>query len=470
MKRLSIRMKITLWFSAILIVIVTLTYFVILSVSRQIIQKTIRDNLIQTVENNVDEIEYYSALASGLADGDVDYFLRYNNGYIEVDDDFLDEVNDIYTSLCQSDGALVYGENPIALDTAVLEFLDSEVQTVKVDGILYYVFDRHLDAEGLETLWLRGIVSETQGETELSAISRTSLILLPSLVLLAVIGGYLIARRALRPIRQISDTAAQIRQGDDLKKRIEIGEGKDELHQLAGQFNEMFTRLDDSFQAQQQFVSDASHELRTPVSVILAQCELTMGDTAQTPADYREALEVISRQGRKMSRLISDMLDFTRLELQPERYARENIDLSTLVGDICCDMALLCEKGIALICEAEPDIYCMGNRELLTRMLTNLITNAYRYGKPDGHTMVTLATAEGRVLLTVQDDGIGISTEDLPNLFHRFYQADSSRSGAGNGLGLAMVKEIVAFHHGTISVDSRLGEGSSFRITLNQSS
>ncbi|MCD8149225.1 MAG: HAMP domain-containing histidine kinase [Clostridiales bacterium] len=517
MKQLSIRTKITLWFSAILIVVVALTYLVILSISGQIIQKTIQDNLILAVENNVDEIEYFSSVDSVDIDEGMDYYIHYNNGYVQVDDDFLDKVNQIYTSLSTSDGSLVYGVNPIARETAEMSFLDSEVQTVTVDGTLYYVFDRKLEQEGLEDLWLRGIVSETQGETELSAISRTSLILLPSLLLLAIIGGFLIARRALKPIQQISETASQIRQGDDLKRRIDLGEGTDELHQLADQFNEMFTRLDQSFQAQQQFVSDASHELRTPVTVINAQCELALdsrqdsagymtadpdtqpfadyneaqADTqgsaghktnsadkhtllnyektaanAQLLSDYEEALHVIWRQGRKMNRLISSMLDFTRLELQPERYQKENLNLSELVESVCSDMALIREKDITLTWDVESNVLCTGNRELLTRLLSNLIGNAYRYGVSGGHTNVRLHTEENTLILAVADDGIGISAEKLPNIFHRFYQADDSHTGEGNGLGLAMVKEIAEFHGGTISVKSEPGQGSVFSFTF----
>ncbi|MCD8155406.1 MAG: ATP-binding protein [Clostridiales bacterium] len=490
LKKRSIQMKITLWFSAALIVVVALTYFVILSVSRQTIQKTIRDTLITAVENNVDEVEYYSSASLVVTDGDVDYYLQHGDGYIEIDDDFLDEVNDIYTSLCQQDGTLLYGENPIILETAEMDFVDSQVQRIRVDGILYYVFDRKLEEEGLEGLWLRGIVSETQGEVELSAISRTSLILQPSLVLLAIVGGWLIARRMLRPIREISSTAAQIRQGDDLKKRIDLGEGKDELHQLATQFNEMFTRLEDSFQAQQQFVSDASHELRTPVSVIIAQCELALEEVC-TGDEYREALEVILRQSRKMSRLIGDMLDFTRLELQPERYKKEDFDLTALVEDVCQDMALIREKGIALTCEAEEGIHIRGNRELMTRLLMNLVSNAYRYGREDGFIKVRLAvrrevssveetreearkaasgksrnSSAGEILLSVQDDGVGIPEEEQENIFRRFYQVDAARSGKGTGLGLAMVREIASFHNGEVTVKSTPGQGSTFSLVL----
>lgn len=446
---------------------VALTYFVILSVSRGILQKTIRDSLITAVENNVDEVEYYSSLYSDAAANDIDYYVRYGDGYIEIDDDFLDTVNDVYTSLCQADGTLIYGENPIALDTEELDFQDSVVQRVRVDGTLYYVFDRQLTLDGLEGLWLRGVVSEEQGETELSAISRTSLILQPILVLIAVIGGWLIAGRVLAPIRQISETAAQIRQGDDLKKRIELSDGSDELHQLASQFNEMFSRLEDSFQAQQQFVSDASHELRTPVTVIRAQCDLTLEEEEAGPEEYREALEVIRRQSKKMSRLISDMLDFARLELQPERYQKEELHLSALVEDVCSDMALIREKNITLTCEAEANLRMRGNRELLTRLLTNLISNAYRYGKTDGHIWVRLRSEpDHSFVLSVQDDGIGIAPEERSNIFRRFYQTDPSRSGKGNGLGLAMVKEIAEFHGGEIRVQSEPGTGSTFEFFL----
>lgn len=346
MKQLSIRMKITLWFSGALIVMMALTYFVVLSVGERIIQKGIRDMLVRTVQGNVDEIEYYAVLhAEDL--NDVDYYVRYGDGYLEIDDDFLDEVNEIYTSLCHSDGTLVYGENPVMRETEKVGFLNAQIQRVTIDGTLYYIFDRKLETAGLEELWLRGVVSELQGRTALTSISRVSLVGLPVLLLIAIVGGYLIAARVLWPIRQIADTASQIRQGDDLKKRINLGEGKDELHQLAKEFDEMFSRLEDAFQTEQQFVSDASHELRTPVSVINAQCELTL-EKEREASEYEEALRVIWRQGRKLNRLIGTMLDFVRLELQPERYEKETIDLTELAESLCSDMALIRENDISL--------------------------------------------------------------------------------------------------------------------------
>ena len=159
MKRLSIRFKITFWFTMALILVMLLTYFITFSVSSRIIQKTIRDNLIETVEQNVDEIEFYKSIEEMDLSGDVDHFLEYGNGYLEVDDDFLDAVNDVYTSLYRADGAFLYGENPIADETEAYSFVDSQVQQITIDKTIYYLFDRKLTADGLEGLWLRGVVS-----------------------------------------------------------------------------------------------------------------------------------------------------------------------------------------------------------------------------------------------------------------------------------------------------------------------
>ena len=463
MKRLSIRFKITFWFTMALILVMLLTYFITFSVSNRIIQKTIRDSLIETVEHNVDEIKFYHSIEEMDLSGDVDHFLEYGNGYLEVDDDFLDAVNNVYTALYRADGAFLYGENPIAGEAEAYSFADSQVQQITIDGTLYYLFDRKLTADGLEGLWLRGVVSEEQGAAQMSDITRLSLILMPALVIAASIGGYLIARRMLRPIQKISDTARQIGKDNDLKKRIELGAGNDELHQLADSFNDMFDKLDRSFEAERQFTSDASHELRTPVSVIAAQCELSL-EKPRSPEEYEEALRIIQRQSRKMSRLIGDMLEFTRLEVSPDRYRKENFNFTGLVESVCTDMALIREKEIALQHEAADVIKFCGNQDLLTHLLTNLISNAYRYGKEHGHIWVQLHRTDGEIYLTVRDDGIGIAKEEQEKIFRRFYQRDSSRTNDGMGLGLSMAQEIARFHRGEITVESTPDAGSTFQV------
>ena len=227
----------------------------------------------------------------------------------------------------------------------------------------------------------------------------------------------------------------------------------------------MFERLEDAFETERQFTFDASHELRTPVSVIAAQCEYTLERT-RSNEEYEEALQTIQRQGRKMSRLINDMLDITRLEIRADSYIQEAVDLTQLVTSVCADMALIQERGITLGWEVQENIIYKGNPVLLTRLLTNLVSNAYRYGKEHGHIQVTLRRKEKEIELAVSDDGIGIAIEEQQKIFRRFYQADQSRSNSGTGLGLSMVYEIAQIHGGEIDVESTLGQGSTFVFRL----
>lgn len=462
MKNLSVRLKITIWFSAIMVCIVAATFGSILWVDYAVIQKTIRDNLVETVEDNLDEVEYFPNIENLENDFDADQYISYREGYLEIDDDFLDTVNGITTALYTQSGQLLYGENPIAKDLDSAGFTEREIQKFEFDGILYYVFDCRLVGDETDELWLRGIVSENQGTQQFSLIVKISAAVLPILLLLAVIGGYLIAHRALRPVKKITKAAEQISRGRDLKKRIDLGQGNDELHQLADVFNDMFSRLDKSFESEQQFTSDASHELRTPMAVIMAQCEFTLEEEG-TIEDYKEALTVIQRQGRKMTRLIEDMLCFARMERNSEKAAKEPLSLSGLTEDICADMALLKTNNITLLWRTEPDVMIVGNRTLLSRMLTNLISNGYRYGKENGKIEVCLRRENG-ILLTVADDGVGIAESEQERIFERFYRADSSRSTEGTGLGLAMVREIAEYHGGSVSVFSELGKGSTFTV------
>lgn len=465
MKNLSIRVKITLWFTVILVFITFCTYVIVFSVYRQLLQKTIRDELIRTVEGNVDEVEYYSNI--GIADPEeVDYYMAFGAGYLEIDDDFLDKVNEVYTSLYNEDSTLLYGENPVSRHTASMDFADSKIQHLMINGTLYYIFDRELTFGGAKGLWLRGVVSENQGMTQMTAMTRRLLFFMPLFVVVSTIGGYLFAKRMLKPIQEISNSAARIGGSGDLKKRIEIGEGKDELHQLAAGFNEMFQRLENAFETERQFTADASHELRTPVSVIMAQCEMSLEET-RSSEEYEQALRTIQRQGRKMSKLINDMLDFTRLEMRTESYVRELVDMTELVQSVCFDMAMIKEKDISLDYEAEADIKVYGNRKLLQRLLVNLITNAYRYGRENGFIFISLKRKGQKVELSVADNGTGIAEGEQQKIFQRFYQADNSHSGIGTGLGLSMAYEIVKFHGGEIHVESKLGKGSTFLVDFN---
>ena len=291
--------------------------------------------------------------------------------------------------------------------------------------------------------------------------------MLPLIGLLAILGGSAIAKRALSPIQKISDTVSAITQGNDLKKRIELKPGKDELHQLANSFNLMFARLEDSFEKEKRFTSDVSHELRTPMAVIMAQCEYSLENDVDA-GEYAGSIRNIHAQGRKMTTLINQMLDLARLEMRPENYPKESLDLSALLRSICEDLALIREKGIVLSSEIADGITMYANRNLLERAVSNLILNAYRYGNENGRIWVSLYETGEQIVVEVKDNGIGIAAEDIAKVFDRFYRAERSRTKNGTGLGLSLTKEIAEFHKGSISVESRLGEGSTFSLVISK--
>lgn len=465
MRGLSIRAKITLWFALAMSALAALTLGCVWMISDNVVQKNIKDSLVEMVSDNVDEVEYYSNKEDANPDGDRDIYIRYKNGYLEIDDDYLDQMNGIYTTLYKEDYELLYGENPIAQATGDVAFADHKLQTLRYKGTTYYVYDRSLKGEGMEDLWLRGIVSRSQGARWMDAIVILSMWLIPLLILLALFGGYFLAGRFLRPIQQMIQAASGIQQGQDLKKRIELKKGQDELHQLADTFNGMMDRLEASFQAEKQFTSDMSHELRTPVAVILSQCELSLEEEQDKDA-YADALRLIQRQGKKMSVLINDMLMMTRMEQRRESIRMMQLDYSSLCASVCEDLRLIREKNIELSWQLEEGVTIVGNKELLQRLLVNLITNAYRYGKEHGHIQVELKQTQTEVRLSVTDDGRGIAQEQLAHIWQRFYQADASRSKQGSGLGLAMVQEIAQLHHGCMKVESVQGKGSCFTFCI----
>lgn len=217
MNRLRIRTKITIWFAFAMIILAGLTLGCVLMISDNVVQKNIKDSLVETVSDNIDEVEYYHDKADANPDGDKDVYIQYQRGYLEIDDDYLDEMNGIYTTLYNEDATLLYGENPIAQATGKLNFSDNEIRSVQYKGSTYYIYDRSLKGEGLKDLWLRGIVSRNQGARWMDSIVILSMWLIPALILLALAGGYFLAGRFLRPIQHMIQAASGIQQGQDLK-------------------------------------------------------------------------------------------------------------------------------------------------------------------------------------------------------------------------------------------------------------
>jgi two-component system OmpR family sensor kinase len=302
---------------------------------------------------------------------------------------------------------------------------------------------------------------------ELRDLRQTALMLAgvgTGILLLGLVGGWWLASRAIRPIEDISATAVKI-SGGDLSQRINVGETESELGRLASVLNSTFARLDAAFAQQQQFTSDAAHELRTPVSVMLTQTQTTL-NRERSAAEYRETIESCQRAAQRMRRLIESLLELARLDAGQQQMKQARFDLGQTARDCVTLVAPLADaRRVKMICDVPP-LECVGDSERLSQVITNLLTNAITYNKEGGEVRIHGETRNGSVLLTVSDNGLGISAEDLPRVFDRFYRADSSRTSGNTGLGLAISKAIVEAHGGQIEVSSQSEVGSVFTIRL----
>jgi two-component system, OmpR family, sensor kinase len=279
-------------------------------------------------------------------------------------------------------------------------------------------------------------------------------------------GGWWVATRAIRPIEDISATAVKIA-GGDLSQRINASDTESELGRLAGVLNSTFARLDAAFANQVRFTSDASHELRTPVSVILSQTQTALS-RERGAGEYRETLEACQRAAQRMRKLIESLLELARLDAGEERMKQERFDLSRVARD-CVELVrpLATDRGVEIRCELSA-VECVGDSERIGQVVTNLLSNAIHFNREKGEVRVVARSENGTAFLAVADTGVGIPSEELPHIFERFYRVDKSRARiqGKTGLGLAICKAIVEAHSGAILVTSQTGAGSTFEVRL----
>jgi heavy metal sensor kinase len=285
------------------------------------------------------------------------------------------------------------------------------------------------------------------------------------ILLLGFGGGWWFVGRALRPISEISSTATKISAGD-LSQRINTAEAESELGQLAAVLNSTFARLETAFAQQKQFASDAAHELRTPVSVILTQTQTAL-NRERDAASYKQTVEACQRAAQRMRRLIESLLELARFDAGQEVLKRMSFDLAQTAAE-CMQLVqpLADERKVQIIPELCPMLFA-GDPERLAQVVTNLLTNAIQYNRPDGEVRVKLSATGGLAVLEIANTGKGIAPEDLPHVFERFYRVDKSRTGAGNsGLGLSICKAIIEAHGGTIEIFSTEKTGTSVVVRL----
>lgn len=434
-----------------MILIAGVFFGILFSLSNREILAAVQNQLKNQVQESMDDIEE-------------------DDGSLDIDSDFFSLKDNIYLSIYDPDSRFLYGRVPQGFDEQP-DFIDGTLQTIRGNRHIWYVYDLYYDIEDYGPVYIRGVASVTQAENEFRITMRFAVILMPLLIFVTALLGYRIIRRALLPVQKLTNTVQDIQKDADLSRRIGLSvspeEKQDEIHHLAATFDQMLEKLEESFHREKQFTSDVSHELRTPISVILAQCSICLKDEGLTETQ-REQILLIERKTRQISGMISQLLTLSRADQGRQQLAKEYLNLSELTEMITEEQQMLAdEKQIRIHSDIEPDIFLWVDETFYIRMLINLISNAIYYGKDQGNAYITLHRHPGEIIGTVRDDGIGISAEQLPHIWERFYRADSSRTdGTHSGLGLSMVKWIIEAHGGHIMAESTRGIGSTFTFFL----
>ena len=433
-ENLPITVKVTLWYTVFVVVLIS----VMLTISFAIADKMTGDVNQRELTAVVNE------MASEM-DSDPEEFDDFDNG--------------IYFVRYNSEGIEMGGMSPKGFDLT-LEQSEGIVSSYRKNGEKYYYYDRKIN--GTDGEWIRGIVPVNKLSDEVNRMLLTIIILSPILFIVIVYGGYKIIKKALSPVAKISNTATEIQKNGDFSKRIEIDNGQDEIHKMANAFNEMLNSLENFYLHEKQFSSDVSHELRTPVSVILTESQYSL-EYVDNIEEARDSFSVIQRQAKRMSEMINQIMELSKIEKQTD-IPSDRINFSETVEKILGDYKnLFAEKNIEMAKKIEENIYIIGDKIMIERLFDNLLNNAMKFTKDKIN--VKLYSEEERCVLEIEDNGIGISEQDKELIWKRFYQVNDSRNkkiNKGFGLGLFLVSKIIEQHGAVIDVEGSLNEGTRF--------
>lgn len=460
----SIRFRLTAWYAGLL----SLVYVLCGALLMQSVQSYLEANVLDTQARRARQIA--STLVTSLAPAAEATLVA------EVKALYSPELSDRFIRITRADGSLLYrsGEPsdhsfvPAEVPPAPAAFskeLRSKQSTP--DGRAVLVAAVH--AGGGASYTVEVGVSTASITAFLHQLLWLMAFGLPVIIAVAVSGGYLLVKRTLAPVERIASKAELITH-HNLAERLPVARTGDELERLAISLNHMISRLDDAFQQSKRFVADASHELRTPLTVLRSELE-SLARNPLTASDPYERLGSLLQPVERLSKTVERLFALSRLDAGEAQTEWVEIDLGELVASTADQMLLLAaDKGITVTCEAQGRVLVRGDRSRLKQVVVNLLDNAIKYTPAQGAVHLRVTAVEGRVVLSVEDSGVGIPAEALPHVFDRFYRVDTTRSDdtGGAGLGLAIVKTICDAHGAAVRVASALGRGSSFHVTFSR--
>lgn len=459
MKRLSIGVRLTLWYLAIFAL-----GQVVFGAGMWLI---LRDNLYDMVDDDL-EVQVQD-LTTFLESQKPDVPL--SNLQEAVRETYAVEHAGDYLTLYTDRGELIYRSpmmqaHPSRIRSAS-EITGTNLWTRRIDGHPIRFILQNLSVNGRRFIVQMGNPADDAVDT-LHLFRAYLFMFAPALLLVAAGFGYWMSRRALSPVDELVRTAREVG-GANLNSRLQKLNTGDELQRLSDTLNEMLDRIETAFLRVTQFTADASHELRTPVSLIRTEAELALR-RSRTENEYKDSLRHILLEAERTTTLIEQLLSLARADSGRETLRMQPVNLSeTLRNVVDSWKQVAAARDVQLLTGIDDQgAFVSGDETLLRRLMDILLDNAFKYTPTPGTVSLRLKHREETVTITVEDSGVGIPPEEQRKIFDRFYRVDKARSRAqgGSGLGLAIAKWIVSQHRGSISVASRPGEGSAFRVEL----
>ncbi len=309
-------------------------------------------------------------------------------------------------------------------------------------------------------------------DDELRALRKILYYAVPISLVIAGLGGWFLARKSLAPVVAMSEQARRIG-AENLERQLPVANPRDELGKLATTFNELLARLNATFAQQRQFMADASHELRTPISVMHTTADVTLEQKRRDESEYRDALKIVDEQTRRLGRIVEDMFILSRADAGHFQLRKSKFYLDELLEETARAADVLASaKDIKIQLTNLPDALVFGDEDLLRQMILNLLDNAIKYTPTRGEVRLSLSRHQENYVVEISDTGAGIPPDDQSRIFERFYRVDKSRSrlenqkGSGAGLGLAIARWIAEAHNGTLELVKSNQRGSTFIATL----
>ena len=429
--RIPMSIRVTAWFTTFILILFVIIMSSAILIEDKIVNNLSAKELVKAVERIYEDPDEFENFDDGI------YYIKYDSN------------NDI-----------IAGKIPKDFDMT-LAFSIEDINTYQIENKKFLYYDTKLKNT---RDWIRGIYPLSKFQNEISKMWDIGIYLSPWLFIFVVIFGYRIIKNAFKPVKKISETALLIKKSKNFSRRIELDNSEDEIHKMASTFNEMLDTVEETFIHEKQFSSDVSHELRTPITVILAQSDYAL-DYVETLDEAKESFEVINRQAKKMTSLINQIMELSKLERQNE-VEKERINFSNIILQLLEDYKTLLENSnIELIINIEKDLRIYGNKLMVERLFINLFINAIKFTKTTIN--VSLNRINKEIILQIKDDGVGIAKGEQKYIWDRFFQINNSRNkdkNRGSGLGLSMVNKIVQLHSATIEVESEIGKGACFIV------